>query len=374
MVGLIIRKADPGVDLLALPIVGLGKSYDQAGIANLGERLEMPSGGFAKEGLKYLLKDVKAGLIGMTLRQIKTLRREGRKADLVVCIGDVLTVTLAGLFARRPILFVDSQIDYWPDHSSLEKWTIRRFCKTMLIEDRRKIEVLRKSGLPVSYVGSWVMDSITGLTGKPFAVTKGRRVVGLLPGTRGEAYGNFLMILDVVDAMKKLAPDGENLIGLAASVLELGRLKSMALERGWTFSQAGDIEVGDGIAGKLESPTGAEVFLAEGRFGDVCLSSDVVIGLAGIANEQAAGLGVPVVAFVGRGPQTTMRRWREVEPAAGGAMLVLTGELKEKARRIWSILRDASYREKLSRLGKESKGERGAVERIATAVIEELRR
>ena len=372
-VGLRLGEIDPEIDLRALPIVGLGKAYDRAGIINLGEQLEMPSGGFAKEGFNYLLKDLKAGLIAMTLRQIKTLRQERRRIDLVVCIGDTFTVILAGLFTVRPIFFVDSQIDYWPDHSSLEKWIIGRFCHKVLIEDKKKIEVLTKSGLPVSYVGSWVMDSITGTTGKPFAPAQGKVVVGLLAGTREEAYDNFLMILEIIDEMKRLSLNGEEFIGLAASVLEVKRLGSMALKQGWVFTPGGDLESREGIVGRLISTSGAEVFLAEDRFGDVCLESDIVIGLAGIANEQAVGLGVPVVAFVGTGPQTTMRRWREVQPATGGGMLVLSGTPDEKAQRLWSILRDPACRQRLSRLGKESKGERGAIERIATMITAGLK-
>src|SRR5690606_31672793 len=59
----------------------------------------------------------------------------------------------------------------------------------------------------------------------------------------------------------------------------------------------------DGVVLRLRLPGGAEAIIAKNRFADVLRLSDVVVGMAGTANEQAIGLGIPLVTAPSRGVQ-----------------------------------------------------------------------
>jgi uncharacterized protein (TIGR03492 family) len=345
--------------LLGLPLVGLGKAYEKQGIVNLGLKRMLPSGGFAKEGWAHFLEDIRSGLFGLTFRQIGLLRREGKNADLIVAVGDAYVVALCGLFARKPLLFIDGPksvkiAGYWP----LELWLMKKFCRQIIVQDQATADHLKDKGLPAVYLGSWVMD-YAPTTGEEFGLGQDRTVLGILPGTRGEAYDNLALCLELLDEIRH-----ENLVGLIASTLDKEKIKARAAALGWSFAPLAE----HSLTGKLTSKKGAIALIAEGKFGDVCLRSKLIIGLAGIANEQAAAFGRPVVCFPGSGAQTTLRRWQEIQKITGESMLILTGDTPEKAAQLLALLHDPVKLAEMGRLGKASKPQWGGVARIAELV------
>jgi len=192
------------------------------------------------------------------------------------------------------------------------------------------------------------------VAGEDFGIAQDRTVIGILPGTRQEAYANLGLILDVLDRMHR---SDNKLIGLVASTLEREKIKA----NGWEIS-------GD----KLRSRNGATALIAQGKFGDVCVRSKLVIGLAGIANEQAVGFGTPVVCFPGHGPQTTLRRFKEIHNITGDSMAILRGNTIEIARQTLDILNDPPRLAKMKDIGLKSKPDRGAVPRIASLISDLL--
>jgi len=354
-IGAHLRHSLPDTEMRALPLVGMGKAYDQKGIENLGLRKVLPSGGFAKEGLGYFLKDLAAGLPSSLFRQIGILREESKRTDLVVCMGDVFLAALCGLFVGKPLIYIDGPNSVRiREYYSIEKWILKNFCRKIIVQDKETAESLQRYNIPGTYLGTWVMDYVK-VTGEDFGINKDKIVIGMLPGTRQEAYANLGLILDVFDHLHKL---DQKLIGLIASTLEREKIRV----NGWELS-------GD----KLRSKSGATALIAEGKFGDVCKASRLIIGLAGIANEQAVGLGTPVVAFPGRGPQTTLRRWKEIHRITGNSMAILTGKPEEISEKIWKLLKDPHQLEKMSRIGVDSKKDRGGINHIANLIVEQLK-
>jgi len=334
--------------LQALPLVGFGQAYDKQGIANLGLKKMLPSGGFAKEGWFHFLRDIWSGLFGLTFRQIMVLRHAGKCADLIVAVGDAYLVALCGLFAKKPLIFIDGPksvkiAGYWP----LELWLMKKFCRQIIVQDQVTADHLTAKGLPAVYLGSWVMDYVP-TTGENFDLPKDELVIGILPGTREEAYQNLGLILDVLAEMEEV-----KFTGLIASTLDKTKLTEHGLlDRIKNFPRP--------------------LRLIEGKFGDVCLRSKLIIGLAGIANEQAVAFGKPVVCFPGSGAQTTLRRWQEIQKITGNSMLILTGDTKAKAEKIIALLHDQSKLAEMGRLGKASKPQWGGVARITKLISERL--
>ena len=360
-----IKKISPSISLKAFPLVGLGKAYDTKGIENLGLRKVFPSGGFAKEGPRYLVKDVKAGLFGSLMRQIKILKSEGKRADLIVAVGDIFLAALCGFFTRKPLIYIDGPNSvrirkYYP----IERWVLKKFCRKVIVQDKETAEYLKSENIPGEYLGTWVMDYVP-LTGEDFGIESQHTIIGILPGTREEAYDNLQLILSVVEAMAK---QQKEIVGLVAFALDREKLKS-ALS--WKYDEYNALE--KGITAKVTSPSGTTFYLAEGRFGDVCKASKLIIGLAGIANEQAVGFGTPVVAFPGKGPQTTLRRWKEIHHITGDSMAVLAGSTDEIAAKALEILNDPARLKSMRQIGLDSKKDRGAIPRIARFIIEYLK-
>ncbi len=363
--GACLRELLPEIELRALPLVGLGKAYDKKEIPNLGLRIMLPSGGFAKEGLAHFIRDIGAGLFGQLAKQIALLQEEARHADLILAVGDAYLVALCGLFGRgKPLVFVDGpksvQIE---GYYALERWLLRKYCRDVIVQDQPTADYLQKQKVPARFLGSWVMDYLD-ITGEDFGLERGKTVVGILPGTREEAYDNLMLCLEILDEMR-----GEELIGLVASTLDRDKVAAKAAAKGWEFAPLGARH----LTGRLVSAKGTTVVLAEGRFGDVVLHSKLIIGLAGIANEQAVALGRPVVCFPGSGPQTTLRRWREIHKITGDSMLILQGNAEEKAEKILALLHDERRLFEMAHLGKLSKPRWGGVARIARLVADSLK-
>ena len=65
------------------------------------------------------------------------------------------------------------------------------------------------------------------------------------------------------------------------------------------------------------------------QFKTIINKADVVIGLAGTANEQAAFLGKPVLCFPGFGPQSTAQRFEEQQKLMGSNIHFVNSQNKD---------------------------------------------
>jgi uncharacterized protein (TIGR03492 family) len=101
-------------------------------------------------------------------------------------------------------------------------------------------------------------------------------------------------------------------------------------------------------------------------FSEVLAQSDLIIGLSGTGNEQAAGSGIPVVSFYGRGSQYNQRFADAQKQLLGDALsLVRDPDPLSVAAEVWNLLRHPDRMAYMGKTGKERMGEPGAVEKIA---------
>ena len=98
-------------------------------------------------------------------------------------------------------------------------------------------------------------------------------------------------------------------------------------------------------------------------------AADVVVGLAGTANEQAAWLGKPVVTFPGPGTQAT-RRFVELQQRLLGEALVAARDWKDAADVVARLLNDPAERASRGQVGRQRMGDAGAVKKIANKILE----
>src|SRR4028118_55547 len=92
-------------ELVALPLVGEGRAYSQAGIPIIGPVQTMPSGGFIYMEGRQLLRDVQGGLVQLTLAQLKAVRRWSKKGGVILAVGDIVPLLFAWL-SGAPYAFV----------------------------------------------------------------------------------------------------------------------------------------------------------------------------------------------------------------------------------------------------------------------------
>jgi len=100
----------------------------------------------------------------------------------------------------------------------------------------------------------------------------------------------------------------------------------------------------------------------------VLKNSKVAIGLSGTGNEQAAGIGLPVIAFPGRGAQYNRRFALGQKELLGDALMLLPRRSDVIAREATSLLRNKKKIKKMAKAGMERMGKPGASKRIAEII------
>ena len=362
-----------GIDVTAMPIVGRGDAYRQRGIAIVGPVQDtMPSGGFLYMDWKQLLGDIRGGLAGLTVRQMNAVRQFGRQVDLVLAVGDIVVQLLAS-WSCRPYAFLGTaKSDYfivgergpyrWWNclklrlqkeatlsvYAPWERWLMRSHrCRAVFPRDTLTASSLKQCGLPVFDMGNPMMDdlgvalSVSETLNALIELPRDLPALLLLPGSRTpEAYRNWSLMAETV----RLLP--RTLSCYAAIAPQLDRR-----------------QLSDAWPRQLPSP-----ILVQGYFADCARRANVVLGMAGTANEQCVGLGKPVVTMPGGGPQFTYT-FAETQRRLLGASLTLAANPERAAMAIQQAL---EHPRDLSANAKERMGEPGASRRIAAKILQLL--
>ena len=360
-----------GIDVTAMPIVGRGDAYRQRGIAIVGPVQDtMPSGGFLYMDWKQLLGDIRGGLAGLTVRQMNAVRQFGRQVDLVLAVGDIVVQLLAS-WSCRPYAFLGTaKSDFfivgergpyrWWNRLRLrlhkeatlsvyapwERWLMRSHrCRAVFPRDTLTASSLKQCGLPVFDMGNPMMDdlgvalSVSETLNALIALPRDLPALLLLPGSRSpEAYRNCSLMAETV----RLLPRTLSCYAAIAPQLDRSRLS-------------------DAWPRQLPSP-----ILVQGHFADCARRANVVLGMAGTANEQCVGLGKPVVTMPGGGPQFTYT-FAETQRRLLGASLTLAANPERAAMAIQQAL---EHPRDLSANAKQRMGEPGASRRIAAKILQ----
>jgi len=348
------RRLQAAASVTAFPLVGTGGAYGDAAL--LEPRRALPSGGFGFRGAwRGLWADLRAGGLAHWMRQRATLSRQRGQHHLVVAVGDVFCLQMAAL-AGTPVVFVaTAKSQHAEPHRILERFFLRRYARVIFTRDEVTADALRRAGLPTRCVGNPLMDTI-GPTGTRIRPNASPPTVTLLPGSRADAYENLRLLLRMCADVAARVPS--SFLCALAPGISVERVQSEAAAVGWTPD------------GELLRRNGVTVRLTR-AFGDAVLAAEVVVGLAGTANEQAAGLGKPVVTFAGPGAQVT-RRFVKLQKRLLGDALVATAGWEDAADAVVRLLQDPAERAARGDAGRERMGGPGAVASIAEAILDLL--
>lgn len=341
-----------GVEAVAYPLVGLGDAYPEQ-VTRLGPRQVFPSGGFAfRHGLRNLTDDLRSGFIRFWFAQRRALAGQRGRFALVLAVGDLYCLAMASL-AGAPIVLVasaDSVLN--SPFGPLHLRRLRRHARQVFTRDAPTAEFLRVRGINAVYLGNVMLDCLHP-TGFDFDITGDSPVVALLPGSRGDAVHNAVLLAEVASRVTQSRPEVRFVLSLAPTVDEPAVARAIRDAGG---------RVQDGTAALGE----ARMVMTR-AFADAIARAVVVVGLAGTANEQAAGLGKPVVAFPGPGPQFTAG-FLEVQRRILGEALVAVPSPTEAGDAVLRLLASPEERVRRGQAGMARMGSRGAGARIAAAL------
>ena len=353
-----VRARAPACEIRAVPLLGDGHAYRACGIEVATPGARPASGGFSTAGWRVFLSDLPA--VPEILRIVHWLRRRTRPGDEVVVVGDVFALLVARVAFGSVAVFLSlPKSSHHVPHTRLECLLMRRYAGVVLTRDAETAAVLARSGLAARWMGNPLMD---GLESKDPIAPPGP-FVAFLPGSRDEALDNLPALLDVVLGLPASVPA----VFVFASWLDRARVAQAAAGAGWTLRSDRLVR-----ASVTEPDEARLVTACWGRFNDVVHAATLVVGVAGTANEQAAGLGLVVVTCPGRGPQSSERRLREQERLLGGAAIFVDGPPGAVAGEVARLLGNAAERARRGAAGAARMGPAGAAASIGQLIVDHL--
>ena len=289
-----------GAEVLALPLVGDGGAYRQAGLAIAGPTRSYSTGGLGYASFAGRMAEIVQGQVLYLLRRSWRLWREARQADGLVVVGDVIPVLLAWLTGKPVVTYLVAYSSHyegrlrlpWPCGPCLAS---RRFRAVFSRDALTASDLSQQLGRMVQFLGNPFMEGISAVITSPQ-----QRSVLLLPGSRlPEAQLNLERMLALLE---QLPASQQKTSFEAALVRDLGSaaLEALARQRGWQLSA--DVSRSEQLVLQRQ---GLQLRCCWGQFQTLLPQAKVVISMAGTASEQAAGLGIPVLQLAGHGPQFT---------------------------------------------------------------------
>lgn len=360
------------------PMVGNGAAYRRLGLATVGPANLLPSEGFATLDWRLMLRDLSAGWIATHWRQARAAQALRGHYRLMLCVGDIVPIAAACL-SRTPFLFIGcaKSAYYGPvgAYSFLEISLLRRFCLNAFPRDEATATQLAIRGVATRYVGNPMMDGLED-GGAILDLSDEAIVIAMLPGTRSDALDNIVALFAASAACARRLPQSDLLnfvfpVAPDTNLDELpGRLRAADVGPAWTCAmQQSSPEMG--VVFRFSGPGGASAIVARGCFADMLRRSVVAVGMAGTANEQAIGLGVPLVAVPARGSQGE-KYARMKEHYFGDAAVSAPREPQAIAGQVERLLGDSDKRRCMAEAGRLRMGKPGASAAIAREILAAL--
>jgi tetraacyldisaccharide 4'-kinase len=342
IIGREIKRLCPDASVIGAPLISLGNEYKKRGIGVISACTSPPSGGFLLKTPLGLVKDLITSS-GVPFSYVARLHIMRDRIDSVIVIGDVILLLLGWFAFRKRMWFLaPCKSDYFSPHLEMEKKIMKKTAIEVFTHDELTAENLQGSGVTAMFLGNPMMDELEkeNLYNSP----EGKTLMGVLPGSRKEAYKNMKKIGVVIKILRPLYPN----LRFAVAV-------SDTIDKSKLRDSIGDID--------------AEIEFVKGAFVDIVSSSKLVISLSGTASEQAAGLGVAIITFVGAGPQTTSNRLRGQEKLLGGCLKFVRNFPNGVVDEIINFLSNDGLRKEKGRIGKERMGPKGGARKIAERVL-----
>lgn len=386
------RCPDPP-QLFALPIVGTGYLYEKRGIPMIAPVQQMPSGGFIYKDGRQLWRDIKGGLIQLTLAQYRAIRQWGQQGGKILAVGDIVPLALAWLSGADFAFVGTAKSEYYIQDETKwlnravsleirfgciylpwERWLMRRSrCTAIFPRDSLTAKVLQRYHIPAFDLGNPMMDGLTLKPRNEKKISKTDLTIVLLPGSRSpEAYHNWALILEGVKGiLAQFTDEPLSFLAAIAPSLPLTPFETILKQQGWQAKTAINSPIAD-VAALVYTCAQGELILCQNAYEDCLVNADFGIAMAGTATEQLVGLGKPVITIAGKGPQFVYS-FAEAQTRLLGKSVILVEKPEQIAIEIDKLRHDPQRLQEIAHSGRERMGEPGAAQRIAQCLIEVMK-
>jgi len=347
----------PSAVVSAFPIVGRGEHYAKEGIPIDSAPSDSPSGGVIKYRLVDLWRDLRAGLLRSIAMQMRAWAALRGRIRTPLCVGDVYLL-LHALWGQGqlPVLVATAKTVYLSGHWRLERFILKHRSRMTWTRDRDTAGELSRSGANARFDGNPIMDITCDNTIEPVSWGEdGRPRVLLLPGSRRRAYDDLHLLLQSVDRVQSMLPEGASYLMVVAPTLDTDRLLQACEGEGWAAVRGAP----GGSSRELALRRGScEIRFFFGPLPAVAARAHVLIGLGGTANQVCAGMGVPVVSIEEKGKFVQKK-------LLGDAEVLVPQDSRALAEAAVAIIRDEALRRRMSEEGVSRLGGPGALDRVA---------
>ncbi|MBP0003048.1 MAG: lipid-A-disaccharide synthase-related protein [Cyanobacteria bacterium SBC] len=382
-------------DLAALPIVGEGRAYGKLpDVPIVGPVKSMPSGGFVYMDGRQLWRDVRGGLLGLTWAQWRVVRTWAKQGGAILAVGDIVPLLLAWM-SGAPYFFVGTakseyylrdeigllprrtwfeKLESWSGAVYLpwERWLMsRKRCQSVFPRDGLTTLYLQKFGIPAYDLGNPMMDGFAVKSLSEEEEQSRSLTVALLPGSRSpEAERNWEQIANAAAILREAHSHRSiSFLGAISPGLDLDPFCHVLETYGWRPTPP-KRSIDDPEARSF-ALSNATIVLTQNAFESCVRRADLAIAMAGTATEQFAGLGKPVIAFPGAGPQYT-KAFAEAQSRLLGQSLILLDRAEQIGNIVERLLGDPDWLQSISENGRRRLGRSGAAKRIAESVVRSL--
>jgi uncharacterized protein (TIGR03492 family) len=403
-------------EIFALPLVGEGRAYQKLNIPVIGSVRSMPSGGFIYMDGRQLARDVRGGLLQLTINQLKAVRgwvktqKKSGYSTQILAVGDIVPLLFAFVSGCEYAFVGTAKSEYYlrnetgwlkrntraerwegwsgSDYLPWERWLMsRKRCKAVFPRDSLTTEILKQWKIPAVDLGNPMMDGLEpSFPLQNFYTTDTRKqelerplTVTLLPGSRTpEAYANWEQITAAVAALiAQYQQDfarhtSGNLVFLAgiAPGLDCDILAKALKNQSWNIvsNQESPIKIPDAQALTFKQKN-ALMILSQTAYNDCLHLGDIAIAMAGTATEQFVGLGKPAFIIPGKGPQFTPA-FAEAQTRLLGCSVILVQKPTDVASEVQTLFANPDRLHAIAKNGTRRMGKPGAAKRIAQCLIE----
>jgi uncharacterized protein (TIGR03492 family) len=397
------RLPNPPAEIVTLPIVGVGKAYLNNDFPIAGAVQTMPSGGFIYMDRRQLVRDLRGGLIGLTIEQIKTVQNWARSGGKILAVGDIVPLLFAWLSGAEYAFIGTAKSEYYVRDSQgrglasqrnsfelktgsiylpWERWLLSRpKCRAVFPRDRLTTEILQQLRVPAFDLGNPMTDGVEldRIEPKFYGAESVNRermrplMVTLLPGSRPpEAYANWEQIIIAANSLIPVFQQ-RSIVFLAAiaPTLDLDTLQVNLRAQGWTLQAALDPELKTLIPDDRAicyQRDNATIAICTQAYQQLMHAGDCAIAMAGTATEQFIGLGKPAFIIPGIGPQFTPA-FAEAQTRLLGESIILVANPEEMGQEIDRLFQQPDRLQSIARNGLLRMGTPGAAKRIADCLM-----
>lgn len=365
-----IETLQPGAHISAYPLVGRGTAYEGVVAGIDGPRRALPADGLTLHSPANLVADLRAGWIGMTVRQGSDLFRCDTDALLVV--GDLYAQLFASAvsaharYVYQPLVSIRQT---GPTLPPLHRWAMERITpleQLLLARRTHRVYVrdeptalwLRSRGVPHAVaLGNPAVDDVADVRAGSITEPASERLrLALLPGSRAHAHRSLAVMLDAVDRLK------------ADATVAWARPEPPAVA-GWAWESEGASASGRGMLTR----GGSRIATSFRGLARSLQGAHLALGTTGTASEQAAAAGVPVISFPV--PPEHMPSFLAGQARLlGAALTVVKPDAGAVAAAARELTADAGRYAEAVRAGRERMGAPGATSRIAADLVADASR